>query len=93
MNNQSDKYPAHEYAKEYLDRIHGHRSDDDKAAWVRNGHLQTMHIEFQALLHRQQSDEIAIASLFDAIAHGDDKHKAWLKEAIEKHFNITIGAK
>lgn len=27
-----------------------------------------------------------IESLFDAIKHGDDEHRAWLKEAIEKHF-------
>ena len=24
--------------------------------------------------------------LFDAIAHGDDEHRAWLKQAIEDHF-------
>ena len=27
-----------------------------------------------------------VISLFDAIKHGDDEHKAWLKEAIEDHF-------
>lgn len=27
-----------------------------------------------------------IDNLFDAIAHGDSRHKAWLKEAIEDHF-------
>lgn len=27
-----------------------------------------------------------IETLFDAIKHGDEKHQAWLKEAIEKHF-------
>lgn len=27
-----------------------------------------------------------IGSLFDAIAHGDEKHRAWLKSAIECHF-------
>ena len=26
------------------------------------------------------------ASLFDAIAHGDDEHRAWLKQAIDDHF-------
>lgn len=25
-------------------------------------------------------------TLFDAIAHGDDEHRAWLKQAIEDHF-------
>jgi hypothetical protein len=26
-------------------------------------------------------------ALFDAIAHGDEEHRAWLKEAIEAYFN------
>lgn len=25
-------------------------------------------------------------TLFDAIAHGDEKHRAWLKQAIDDHF-------
>ena len=25
-------------------------------------------------------------TLFDAIKHGDEKHQAWLKQAIEDHF-------
>jgi hypothetical protein len=28
-----------------------------------------------------------IHSLFDAIAHGDNKHRAWLRNAIEMHFD------
>lgn len=28
----------------------------------------------------------AASTLFDAIAHGDDVHRAWLKEAIDNHF-------
>src|SRR3982751_1741333 len=27
-----------------------------------------------------------VGTLFDAIQHGDEIHKAWLKEAIENHF-------
>lgn len=27
-----------------------------------------------------------ISTLFDAIKHGDEKHQAWLKEAIDDHF-------
>lgn len=27
-----------------------------------------------------------IASLFDAVSHGDDEHKSWLKQAIADHF-------
>lgn len=28
-----------------------------------------------------------VKTLFDAIAHGDDDHKRWLKQAIEDHFD------
>lgn len=27
-----------------------------------------------------------VDTLFDAIAHGDESHRAWLKKAIEDHF-------
>ena len=27
-----------------------------------------------------------VSTLFDAIAHGDEEHRRWLKEAIDKHF-------
>ncbi len=30
--------------------------------------------------------EERIATLFDAIAHGTDAHRAWLKKAIDDHF-------
>lgn len=26
-------------------------------------------------------------TLYDAIAHGDEEHRAWLKEAIDNHFS------
>ena len=31
-----------------------------------------------------------INTLFDAIKHGDDEHKDWLKVAINKHFSIPL---
>jgi hypothetical protein len=35
----------------------------------------------------QRDDVLAkVGTLFDAIAHGDEAHRAWLKEAINKHF-------
>jgi hypothetical protein len=34
-----------------------------------------------------RSLERRIDSLFDAIAHGDEAHRAWLREAIEAHFS------
>jgi hypothetical protein len=30
--------------------------------------------------------EERVATLYDALAHGSDEHKAWLKAAIEAHF-------
>lgn len=30
--------------------------------------------------------QLARATLFDAIKHGDEEHRAWLKDAIDKHF-------
>ncbi len=27
-----------------------------------------------------------VETLFDALAHGDDEHRAWLKARIEEHF-------
>lgn len=35
---------------------------------------------------RAAQAEAREASLFDAIAHGDEQHKTWLKEAIRAHF-------
>ncbi len=32
-------------------------------------------------------EDLRATSLFDAITHGDDEHRAWLKEAIEQHFS------
>lgn len=32
--------------------------------------------------------EKAQSTLFDAIAHGDDGHRAWLRDAIERHFAL-----
>jgi len=29
---------------------------------------------------------IQATTLYDAIAHGDEEHRRWLKEAIDKHF-------
>lgn len=29
---------------------------------------------------------IQVSSLFEAIAHGDEEHRAWLKRAISDHF-------
>lgn len=39
-----------------------------------------------AVMEAILADYEAQASLFDAIAHGDNGHRAWLKEAIDAHF-------
>lgn len=33
-----------------------------------------------------------VKALFAAIKHGDEKHQAWLKDAIEKHFELPPGS-
>jgi hypothetical protein len=39
-----------------------------------------------AILAAVAEAETRAATLFDAIAHGDEAHRAWLKKAIEDHF-------
>lgn len=39
------------------------------------------------LVDRAEAAEKAAAGLFDAIAHGDDTHREWLKEAISNWFS------
>lgn len=40
----------------------------------------------ESLAPRDSAPADRSATLFDAIKHGDDKHRAWLKQAIEDHF-------
>lgn len=35
----------------------------------------------------RQDLQSKIESLYDVLAHGDDDHKAWLKQAIDAHFS------
>jgi hypothetical protein len=39
-----------------------------------------------AILAAVAEAETRAATLFDAVAHGDEAHRAWLKKAIEDHF-------
>jgi hypothetical protein len=67
-------------------------------------HAETVITEFEDYLNEERTQAVKDAiecgevvssekvdSLYDAIAHGDDKHRAWLKEAIEKHFAPAEG--
>lgn len=38
---------------------------------------------------RLAKQDACIASLFDAIKHGDEQHQAWLKAKIDEHFGLT----
>jgi hypothetical protein len=40
----------------------------------------------EAVMAAVAEAETRAATLFDAIAHGDEAHRAWLKKAIEDHF-------
>jgi hypothetical protein len=63
-------------------------------------HAETVIYEFEDFLNEERTQAVKDAiedgevvpsekvdTLYDAIAHGDEGHRAWLKEAIEKHFN------
>lgn len=36
-----------------------------------------------------QQIQLKINTLYDKIAHGDEEHRKWLKEAINEHFRIV----
>ena len=40
----------------------------------------------ESLIKRVHKLQKGIDTLFDSIKHGDEKHRAWLKKAIEDHF-------
>lgn len=39
-----------------------------------------------AALDRAVIQQEKIATLYDAIAHGDDEHRRWLRQRLEEHF-------
>jgi hypothetical protein len=62
-------------------------------------HAETVIAQFEDFLNEERTQAVKDAiedgevvssekvdTLYDAIAHGDEGHRAWLKEAIEKHF-------
>ena len=50
-------------------------------------YTSSWHIRFaRALLSAAPAVPDYVATLYDAIAHGDDVHRAWLKAAIGAHF-------
>ncbi len=57
-------------------------------------HLATYPATHILPLEVQLRDEIIselrnkISSLYDAIAHGDEAHRSWLKQKIKDHFGI-----
>jgi hypothetical protein len=70
------------------------RKDQDRINLLRSERdmYQCMHINVmnQRTEYAKEVDELRrrIATLFDAIKHGDDKHKGWLQEAIRAHFDL-----
>lgn len=49
-----------------------------------SGHWVGLGFDFFQKACGEAADKIE--TLFPAIAHGDDAHRAWLKQAIEDHF-------
>ena len=43
--------------------------------------------DIEHLIKRLEDAESKIDSLFKAIAHGDTRHRIWLKNAINEHFH------
>ena len=81
-----------ERARRIVARFYQGIRDHDYAHWVMEGRkdgTNDMRLVVTALA--EAADEIAslrarVNSLFSAIQHGDEEHRAWLKEAIENHF-------
>lgn len=49
-------------------------------------YYQRNHDEVRRLVGLADARLRRIATLFDAVAHGGNQHRAWLKAAIEAHF-------
>jgi ribosomal protein L29 len=73
-----------------------HRIRDlEKELAQANTHLEAQRVATYQAVEREQRVKRELsqaqareASLFEAIKHGDEKHQAWLKETIDKHFAI-----
>lgn len=55
----------------------------------RNQECADLKTERDALRAELEAVKRKIDELFPVIAHGDDKHRAWLTDAIEKHFDAA----
>lgn len=57
---------------------------------ARNAGGDLAHLQGQVYYHGSVVKEMKekITGLFEAIKHGDEEHQAWLKEKIEKHFEM-----
>ncbi len=45
--------------------------------------------EIDGVLEELSTLKGRLAELYDAIAHGDEKHRAWLKDKIDAHFALA----
>lgn len=66
------------------------RGEDDHgfSAYASNGRRSDTITHLRALtvrLEAEDDDATLAESIFDAIAHGDDEHRAWLRQALEDH--------
>ena len=48
--------------------------------------IETLEARFAALMELAEGLELKIATLFDAIKHGDNEHREWLLAALRLHF-------
>ena len=71
---------AAEYLIQLIEEEHGLKNGKTALYW-HLAHVISGHIEHkEALSHRR------VDGLFEALAHGDDEHRAWLKQAIADYF-------
>ncbi len=73
---------------ELLEMDEGPRWAESDGIYVHRVHLNLARLiaEVKRAWSYEESTEAKIGTLFDAIAHGDDTHRAWLKAKIEEHF-------
>ncbi len=51
-----------------------------------DGQTSNPEVAIGLLMNKCDFLESRIATIFEAIKHGDEKHQAWLKQKIEEHF-------
>lgn len=57
------------------------------SVFAKDARIKKQQAELDSLRVRLAEVEMKVETLFDAIAHGDDEHRAWLKQKLVEHFS------